>query len=177
MRYKKEKKKILVLIPAYNEEETIVKTIRSVFKVNRKLDVLVVNDGSGDNTLKEILKTRVEVVSHPYNLGYGVALQTGYKYALENEYDVLVQMDGDGQHDPKYIIRMAESLERKRVDVVVGSRFKGRADYRAPLARRVGMVFFNFIVNQATGMKMTDSTSGYQAIDKTVFPFLVSIFL
>ena len=169
-------KKILIMIPAYNEEKMIVKTIKGVFKTNKKFDVLVINDGSTDRTLAEVAKTKADVISHPYNLGYGVALQTGYKYALENDYEAVVQIDADGQHDPKYIVNILEVLESKKVDVVVGSRFKSGMEYRAPLARRLGMIFFNFIVNRATGLGMTDSTSGYQAIKRIVLPFLVSEF-
>lgn len=168
--------KVLVLMPAYNEEENIQKTIKAVFEKNNNVDVLVVNDGSLDRTISEVKKTKAALVNHPYNLGYGVAIQTGYKYALENSYDVIAQVDADGQHDPKYISEMVGILKEKKLDVIIGSRFKRKTGYHASFTRRIGMIFFSFIVSVVTGRKVTDSTSGYQIIDKKVLPFLCSDF-
>lgn len=166
--------KTLVIMPAFNEQRNIGKTIRQVLLKNRGIDVLIIDDGSKDDTLKLARKTKAEVVSHPFNMGYGVALQTGYKYALENDYDVVVQIDADGQHDPKYVGKIVDHLVKNKADVVIGSRFKNRRDYQTPLLRRAGMLLFNFIVNKTTGWGLTDCTSGYQAISKKVLPFLVS---
>lgn len=171
-------KKVLISIPAYNEEKNIRLTIEKIKNAMRgKIwDILVVDDGSKDGTVSLVKKMGVRVVSHPYNMGYGVAIQTGYKYALENEYEVLVQIDADGQHDPKYIKKMLETLEKQKADVVIGSRFMEKTGYKAPMMRKIGMVLFGFIVSKVTGKKVSDSTSGYQVVKGTVLPFLVSDF-
>lgn len=171
-------KRVLISIPAYNEGKNIVSTVKKVKQAigRRNWDILVINDGSKDNTAELAGGMRVNVVSHPFNMGYGVAIQTGYKYALENKYDALVQIDADGQHDPKYVDKMLEALDNYKADVVIGSRFKERTGYKAPFVRRMGMIFFSFIVDRVTGMNITDSTSGYQAIRAEVLPFLVSDF-
>lgn len=171
-------RKVLILIPAYNEERNIVSTIASTKKVigKRKWNILVVNDGSKDKTAELAEGEGVGVLNHPFNMGYGVAIQTGYKYALENNYDALVQIDADGQHDPKYINKMLAALDSFKADVIIGSRFKERTGYKAPIIRRVGMIFFSFIVNLVTRKNITDSTSGYQAYRKEVFSFLTSDF-
>lgn len=171
-------KRVLISIPAYNEEKNIVSTVEKVKQAigRRNWGILVINDGSKDNTAELAEGMQVNVVSHPFNMGYGVAIQTGYKYALENKYDALIQIDADGQHDPKYVDKMLEALDSSKADVIIGSRFKERTGYRAPFIRRAGMIFFSFIVDRVTGMNITDSTSGYQAIRATVLPFLASDF-
>lgn len=168
--------RILVLIPAFNEEKCISNAVNLVLKYNQGIDILVVNDGSTDKTTEKVKETKAVLINHPYNLGYGVAVQTGYKYALENNYDIVAQVDADGQHDPRYISEMVKLLKRRKLDIVVGSRFLERTGYHASLTRRIGMVFFSYIVGFVTGRKVTDSTSGYQVIDKNVLPFLVSDF-
>jgi len=165
--------KILVLIPAFNEEQRIGDVISKII-INKKVDILVVNDGSNDNTALIVKKFGVFLVNHPYNLGYGVAIQTGYKFALENNYDLVVQMDADGQHDPKYIQEMVDVFVEKHLDVLVGSRFKNKTGYHASFTRRLGMYFFSILVGLVTKRKVTDSTSGYQVIGKQVLPFLCS---
>ena len=166
--------KILAIIPAFNEEKKIEETVALVKRINKSVDVLVVNDGSLDKTESILEKIRVKYVSHPYNLGYGVAIQTGYKFAYKYDYDLVVQLDADGQHDPRYIEQMVVMMKEKKMDVVVGSRFMENTGYHAPLSRKIGMVFFSFIVSMVTHRKVTDSTSGYQLIDKKVLPFLCS---
>ncbi|MCL4383940.1 glycosyltransferase family 2 protein [Patescibacteria group bacterium] len=170
------KEKVLISIPAYNEELNIGSTIKKLksFSHGKNWDILVVDDGSKDQTSIEARKYGVIVVRHPFNMGYGVAIQTGYKYALENGYDILAQIDADGQHDPKYIEEMIKDLKEKRLDVVIGSRFRKNTDYHAPLARRIGMIVFSFIVSLVTRRKVTDSTSGYQVISRRVLSFLCS---
>lgn len=171
-------KRVLISIPAYNEEKNIVSTIKKVKEAvgRRNWDILVINDGSKDNTAELAEGMKVNVVSHPFNMGYGVAIQTGYKYALENKHDALVQIDADGQHDPKYIDKMLEALNSFKADVIIGSRFKEKTGYKASFIRRAGMIFFSFIVVKVTGKNITDSTSGYQAIRSGVLPFLASDF-
>jgi glycosyltransferase involved in cell wall biosynthesis len=171
-------RKVLILIPAYNEEKKIFSTVTKVKNVGskRKWAILVVDDGSKDLTAELAKKAGAEVVSHPFNMGYGVALQTGYKYALTNNFEAVIQIDADGQHDPKYLPKMLGLLKTKKADLVIGSRFKKRLGYKAPLTRRIGMIFFSLIVLLVTKKKITDPTSGYQAINGRLLPFLTSDF-
>ncbi|MFA6250156.1 MAG: glycosyltransferase family 2 protein [Candidatus Shapirobacteria bacterium] len=168
--------KVLISIPAFNEEDNIRLTIEKVKEVckGKGYEIVVVNDGSKDRTAIRAAKSGATVISHPFNMGYGVAIQTGYKYALENDFDLLVQIDADGQHDPKYILKMLNTLRQPGVDGVIGSRFKVETGYKAPIIRKIGMIFFNFLVNLITGKRFTDCTSGYQAYHKKILKFLTS---
>lgn len=168
--------KLLISIPAYNEEKNLKSTIEAVNKSGKlhSFDILVVNDGSKDKTELVAKNCGVAVVSHPYNMGYGVAIQTGYKYALENGYEFLSQIDADGQHDPKYIWKMLELLNKNKLDLVIGSRFKDHTGYKAPVLRRLGMIVFSCIVGFITKRKVTDSTSGYQVMRRSVLKFLTT---
>ena len=114
--------KTLIIVPAYNEEESIKKVVEEIKSVNKDVDVIVVNDGSKDNTLKEVLKTDAIAIDLPCNLGIGGAVQTGYLYAYKNDYDVAIQIDGDGQHNPKYIKDMVKIIESGKADMVIGDR-------------------------------------------------------
>ena len=166
--------KNLVLIPAFNEAMRITEVIRSVKIVADNFDILVVNDGSCDETAAASLSAGALVVSHPFNMGYGVAIQTGYKYALQHGYDFLVQIDGDGQHDPAYIPQLLDLVQKGEADFVVGSRFLGGDSYRPPLARRIGMALFRTIETRVVGQNITDCTSGYQAFNRKVMRFFAS---
>ena len=137
--------KILIIIPAYNEETTIQKVIRSINLKMPEADILVVNDGSTDDTSKKASQAGAKVVDLPYNLGIGGAVQTGYIYAKENDYDIAVQVDADGQHDPSYIKDLIKPLIENSADVAVGSRYISKTDYRSSICRRMGMVFFSFL--------------------------------
>jgi glycosyltransferase involved in cell wall biosynthesis len=163
--------RILVLIPAYNEDARIAGVIENVRRVVPDYGILVVNDGSRDDTAAAAASAGATVASHPFNMGYGVAIQTGYKYANLNGYDYVVQIDGDGQHDPAYIPRVVQPLISGETDFVVGSRFLGEDSYQPPLARKIGMALFRRIVSLVTGAKITDSTSGYQAFNRDVIRF------
>lgn len=170
------KEKVLISIPAYNEEANIATTVKNIKSATRRnnWDILVIDDGSKDKTYLEAKKCGTVVLRHPFNMGYGVAIQTGYKFALEEGYDILVQIDADGQHDPKYIKEMIKTLRREKLDVVIGSRFRKHTNYHASVTRRIGMILFSTIVSLVTKRKVTDSTSGYQVIDKKVLKFLCS---
>ena len=125
-----DKPKTLIIIPAYNESESIEKVANSVFEQkNENVDVVVVNDGSKDNTVEEAKKTKAIVLDLPSNLGIGGAVQSGYLYAYKNNYDIAIQIDGDGQHDPKYISEMINILSTEDVDMVIGSRFVEKTSY------------------------------------------------
>jgi glycosyltransferase involved in cell wall biosynthesis len=166
--------KKIVIIPAFNEEKRIQNIILAVKSIDGDIDIAVIDDGSSDRTAVIARNSGSIVLSLPFNMGYGSALQTGYKYAHSNKYDVLIQMDGDGQHDPAYIPEMLEHLVRDNVDVLVGSRFKTKTGYATSFARRTGIAFFGIIVSAILRKRITDPTSGYQAISSRVFPFLIS---
>jgi len=166
--------RILVLIPAYNEARTIAGLIAEIRSLKLEADVVVVNDGSSDATVLEATKAGAVVISHPFNMGYGVTVQTGYKYASRNNYEVLVQIDGDGQHDPACIPRLIAQVCGGEIDIALGSRFLESGSYRPPFARRVGMALFSRLIKLLTGLEISDPTSGYQAFNRRVMDFYVS---
>ena len=166
-------RRCLALIPAFNEEGRIGPVVESVQKASG-YDVVVVNDGSRDGTAAEARRAGATVLSHPFNLGYGAALQTGYKWAVRRGYDVVVQLDADGQHDPGFVPILAERILAGEADACVGSRFLEGKGYIPPFARRVGMVLFGYIASVATRRRVTDPTSGYQALSRQVVEFFQS---
>ena len=166
--------KVVVLIPAFNESARIAGVITGVRAVCPEFDILVINDGSKDDTADAARAAGATVVSHPFNLGYGVAIQTGYKYALRHGYDFLVQIDGDGQHDPAYIPQMLAPVLAGETDFALGSRFLGVESYEPSLARRLGMSFFRMLISRLVGQRITDTTSGYQAFNRQVIGYFTS---
>jgi glycosyltransferase involved in cell wall biosynthesis len=162
--------RIAVLVPAFNESQSIERVVRNINDSNPQVDVIVINDGSADDTASLAEKAGATVLSLPVNLGYGAALQTGYKYALMHDYGYTVQIDGDGQHDPKFIPEMINKL-RNGTDVVIGSRFLGVGDYDNPALRQIGMTFFRFLIYLFIRRRVTDPTSGFQAMKRDVFEF------
>lgn len=164
---------LAIIMPAYNEAERISATINSIRQYS-DADIVVVNDGSTDETAKEARASGAEVINLPFNLGYGAALQTGFKYALNKGYKFAVQIDADGQHDPSAIQSLFEPVARGEVDITLGSRFLDGGDYKAPFARRIGMTFFSIVVRMLTGKKVTDPTSGFQAMNRRVMEFYAS---
>ncbi|OGW25947.1 MAG: glycosyl transferase family 2 [Nitrospirae bacterium GWC2_42_7] len=162
-----------IIIPAYNEAGRITSTIAGIRK-SSDADIIVVNDGSDDNTAEEAKATGAIVLSLPFNLGYGAALQTGYKYALDKGYEFVVQMDADGQHDPAYILPLVTEVRLGSADVAIGSRFLGEGDYRPTTIKKIGMIFFRMIASYITGQKITDPTSGFQALNQKAMNFYAS---
>ena len=160
--------KKLIIIPAYNEEENIEKTVESILRDSSGFDYVIINDCSTDNTKKICEEKGYNVVSLPINLGIGGAVQTGYKYAVRNGYDMAVQVDGDGQHDPKFLEEMAEYLEEHELDMVIGSRFIEKKGFQSSGLRRVGIRFFTVLIKILTGEVITDPTSGLRMIGKNV---------
>jgi glycosyltransferase involved in cell wall biosynthesis len=156
----------LVVIPARNEAGRVEAVVRQVRKELPGVRVLVVDDGSTDDTSDRVRKAGAACVRHLFNLGYGAALQTGYKYALRNDYTRVLQMDGDGQHDPTSARFLLETLVREQADVVVGSRFLGGSGSSTTWLRRIGSRFFSWLVSRWTGVRITDPTSGYQALSR-----------
>jgi glycosyltransferase involved in cell wall biosynthesis len=166
-------KNLAIIIPAYNETGMIGSTIQDIRKVSHA-DIIVVNDGSADHTADEARAAGAVVIDLPFNLGYGAALQTGFKYALEKGYAFAVQMDADGQHDPSSIPALIKPIMNGEVDVVIGSRFLGDNNYKVPIIRRIGMFFFAIITRLVTKKKITDPTSGYQAINRKTMKLFAS---
>lgn len=163
----------IILIPAFNEEQRIAAVIKGIKTAVPDADILVVNDGSRDDTAAAASQAGAIVVSHPFNMGYGAAIQTGYKYARNKGYDFLVQLDADGQHDPTCIPALLAPVIEGAADIAIGSRFLGNS-YRPPFARRVGMALFRQIVSMVTGTFITDTTSGFQAFNRDVIRFFAT---
>lgn len=158
----------LIIIPAYNEK-SISRVVSSVKELYSDIDVVVINDGSTDDTAMLAAKAGAKVLTHPYNMGYGAAIQTGYKYAVRNNYKYLVQIDGDGQHDPKGIKNLLAKIKNGSCDIVLGSRFLGlNSNYRTSIYRFIGIRFFRFILRLFTGLKISDPTTGFQALNHKV---------
>lgn len=164
-------KRLLVLIPAYNEERNIATTLARVRQVLPGADLLVVNDGSRDKTVQQAEAAGAIVVSHSFNMGYGVTIQTGYKFAWERGYDFLVQLDGDGQHDPACIMDLLTPVIANDTDFALGSRFLNLNSYRPSFSRRLGILFFRKLVSVLIGREITDPTSGFQAFNRDVIRF------
>ncbi|WP_242343216.1 glycosyltransferase family 2 protein [Anaeromyxobacter terrae] len=163
-----ENPRILVVMPAFNEARQIRRVVEAV-RGQVEGDVLVVDDGSADDTAVEARRGGAIVATHPVNLGYGAALQTGYRYALRRGYDAVLQLDADGQHDPASIPPLLGALAH--ADVVVGSRFLDGSSYRPPLLRRLGMWLFGSVASALSGQRITDPTSGFQAISREALHF------
>jgi glycosyltransferase involved in cell wall biosynthesis len=163
--------KTLVTIPAYNEAPRIGRVIAGIKAALPGTDILVIDDGSRDETTACARQAGARVVSLPINLGYGVALQTGYKYALAHDFDLLLQMDADGQHEPRDLPRLLEVVASGRADVAIGSRFLGGNNYHAPWPRRMGMRLFAAIASGLTHTRVTDPTSGFQALNRRVLNY------
>jgi glycosyltransferase involved in cell wall biosynthesis len=161
--------KILLIIPAYNEEKNILKTYSDIKNTNKKVDVIIINDGSKDKTEQICIDNHIPYISLIHNLGIGGAVQTGYKYAYENDYDVAVQFDGDGQHDARYINALVEPIISGQADFVIGSRFIGNiSKFKSTTTRRVGIKIICFLVKLVTGKTVTDPTSGFRAANKEI---------
>ncbi len=155
--------KILVVIPAYNEEETIANVIMNLRRVVPEYDLVVVNDGSVDKTATVVDDLGEKQLKLPCNVGYGLALQTGLKYALLREYDIIVSMDADGQHQPKDVPRLVDALISTNADMVIGSRFCEGQVYDTPLSRRIGQLFFSYLTRLILTRRIYDTSSGFKA--------------
>ncbi|HER9017701.1 TPA: glycosyltransferase family 2 protein [Streptococcus pyogenes] len=160
--------KKLIIIPAYNESSNIVNTIRTIESDAPDFDYIIIDDCSTDNTLAICQKQGFNVISLPINLGIGGAVQTGYRYAQRCGYDVAVQVDGDGQHNPCYLEKMVEVLVQSSVNMVIGSRFITKEGFQSSFARRIGIKYFTWLIALLTGKKITDATSGLRLIDRSL---------
>lgn len=176
--------RILIIVPAFNEQEKIGDVVSGIKHTDPNFDIAVIDDGSTDQTAFHAELAGAKVIRHLSNMGYGAALQTGYKYAVQRGYDYLVQLDGDGQHDPVYIPELLKMVMTGEGDLILGSRFlkktaAGESAMRLPranIARKWGIKMFAFITSTLVGFKITDPTSGYQALNRNVVAFFTQDF-
>ena len=158
--------KVLVIIPAYNEEESLYKLINDLRELYTNVDYLVVDDCSSDKTATLLKDMGANYVSAPVNLGIGGAVQTGYKYAKKNEYNIAIQVDGDGQHDISFLGKLIEPIENDIADVVIGSRFIEREGFQSSSTRRAGIFFLSGLIRVTCGCRVRDVTSGFRAVNR-----------
>lgn len=163
-------KKILVIIPAFNEQQNLPTVIKGLLQFPG-VDIVVVNDGSTDNTAEVAKQAGANVINLPFNLGIGGAVQTGYLFAHKNNYDVAVQVDADGQHNPDDLMKIVTPVINGESDLVVGSRYVESTEYKTPMARKMGMLIFSTVVSLVTGQLLKDTTSGYRAVSKGVIEY------
>ncbi len=160
------KVKVLIIIPAYNESESIEGVVGSLMSQAPQYDYLIVNDGSTDNTLHICRKADFSYLDLPINLGIGGAVQAGYVYAYKNGYDIAVQMDGDGQHDIAYLENMLQPILSDEADVVIGSRFLKKEGFQSSHTRRIGIGLLSMLIKLTTGKRIMDVTSGFRAVNR-----------
>ena len=162
------KEKVLFVIPAYNEEENIEKVLKEIKKDADFADIIVVNDGSCDNTSSIVNKMKVNCIDMVYNVGYAMAVQTGIKYAYQNDYDYVIQFDADGQHIAKEALKLLEEAKKGESDIIIGSRYLVDTGYPCPLFRRIGTKIFEGLIKLFCHEKIADPLSGFQCLNKKV---------
>lgn len=167
-----ERNDTLIIIPAFNEEGNIARVICEIRETGYPVDVLVINDGSQDQTERKAREAGARVITLPFNLGIGAAVQTGFKYAHRNGYEYAIQLDGDGQHIAGEITKILAPVQAAEADMVIGSRYIGEVTYKTPIMRRLGMVVFSLVNSAVAGKKVTDNTSGFRAFNREVIKYL-----
>jgi glycosyltransferase involved in cell wall biosynthesis len=172
--------KILIIIPAYNEEKNIKNLIVQLDQLDKpgtsKFEVIVVNDKSTDNTLDVLKQLDIKFIDLPCNLGIGGAVQTGYKYAKLNNFDIAIQVDGDGQHDPVFIDKLIRPIVEGEADLVIGSRYLNKEGFQSTILRRIGIRYFSNVIKFFTGQLITDPTSGFRACNNKVIDEFVAYY-
>lgn len=176
---KNEKKQVLIIIPAYNEEKNIGELLDRLKEpdIASIADVLVMDDASKDRTRRIVLDKQLQVVTHVFNLGYGSGLQVGYKYAISNNYEYVIQMDADGQHDISNILSIYNKLvtpdeNGKCPDIVLGSRFlEGSVTFPISKVKKMAINLFRFLIKLGTGQKIMDPTTGLQGLSKRAIAY------
>jgi glycosyltransferase involved in cell wall biosynthesis len=158
--------KKVAIVPALNEEGSIGRVIDEIRAFDPELDVLVIDDGSVDRTTDAARAKAAIVLRLPFNLGIGGAVQTGFRYAYEHGYDLVVRVDGDGQHDPAQLQTIVDPVLRGDADICVGSRFVTNDGYRSSASRRLGIRVLAWTASRLTGQRVTDPTSGFQAVNR-----------
>ena len=152
----------LAFVPAFQERDSIAQVIADI-RAHAPVEIVVIDDGSGDGTAGEAVRAGARVITLPFNLGIGSAVQTGYMAAQHGDYEVAIQVDGDGQHPAAEIGRLVNALVESGADLAIGSRFLGEGDYRAPFGRRLGIAVFARVVSAVCRVRVTDTTSGFRA--------------
>lgn len=160
--------KVLIIIPAYNEAENIEKVLKEIKKDLSFCDTLVINDCSSDNTAKIVEKCGVNCITNIFNMRYAWAVQTGLKYALENDYDYVIQFDADGQHIAKEAKKLYKTIEEEKCDIVIGSRYLENTGYKCPFFRRMGTKIFEIMIRIFCHQKIADPLSGFQCLNRKV---------
>lgn len=163
--------KVLIIIPAYNEEDNIGQLVDDLVENYPQYDYVVINDCSTDSTEAILKEKRCNYISLPTNLGIGGGVQTGYIYAAENGYDIAVQLDGDGQHDPAYISRIIQPVLDGEADIAIGSRFIEKAGFQTSALRRFGINIIRVVIRMCCGVKIYDTTSGFRAANRAAVSF------
>jgi glycosyltransferase involved in cell wall biosynthesis len=156
----------IAIVPAQNEERTVNRVIDEIRSIGHGFEVVVVDDGSTDRTAFVAEQAGVHVLRLPFNLGIGGAVQAGYQFARDNGFDLAVQVDGDGQHDPREIMALVEPILADRADMVVGTRFAAGGGYRGTRLRRIGIHLFAALVSVMVRQRVTDTTSGFRAVNR-----------
>lgn len=168
--------KYLAIIPAYNEGTNIYNVVKNIKNSNSEFDIVVINDGSQDNTYSEAKRAGAKVINLSNNLGIGGAVQTGYLFAYNNNYDAAIQIDGDGQHDSKELNKLIEEIEKNEEDIVIGSRFVEKSKYKPSLFRNIGIKYFSMIVSFLCKMPYYDTTSGYRIVNRKAIEHFVKYY-
>jgi glycosyltransferase involved in cell wall biosynthesis len=158
---------VLIIIPAYNEEQSILQTV-TLLKQSTQYDYIVINDGSTDSTQSILQEQNIESITLPINLGIGGAMQTGYKYAKRHGYEYAIQLDADGQHNPADLHLLVSTIQDTDADMVIGSRFFEKTNYRGAVSRRAGIFYFYALLKLIAGISITDPTSGYRVVNQRV---------
>ena len=158
--------KALAIVPAYNEERLVASVVEAIRSEAPGFDVVVIDDGSTDATAASARGAGAHVLVHPFNLGIGGAMQSGYRYAFDHGYDLAVQVDGDGQHDPAEIDSLLEAMRADGVDMAWGSRFLARTGFRTSFPRRVGIRLFSIVLSAICRQRITDPTSGFRLCNR-----------
>jgi glycosyltransferase involved in cell wall biosynthesis len=162
--------KVLIIIPCFNEEKSIALLLEELLKINfsnkYRVEIVVVNDGSEDNTVEVINQLNVIILDLPVNIGIGGAVQTGLKYAFENDFEIAIQVDGDGQHPPMEILKMLKAQEENPSNLIIGSRFISKEGFQSSLFRRLGIFYLHWLNKILTQKNFYDITSGFRLFDK-----------
>ncbi len=160
--------KKLVIIPAFNESASIKNTVEEIKKKAKDFDYVIINDCSTDNTKKICEENGYNIINLPINLGIGGAVQTGYRYGYREGYDIAVQVDGDGQHNPEFLTKMSAYMIESHADMVIGSRFIKKEGFQSSGTRRIGIKYFTILIKLLTGKTITDPTSGLRMVNRDI---------
>ena len=162
------KDKVLIIIPAYNEEENIKKLITDIKKDINYADILVINDASSDNTKRIVEQEKIKCITNIFNMKYAMSIQVGIKYACYHNYDYVIQMDADNQHIPKEAEKLYLEMKKDNYDIIIGSRYIKNLGYPCPLFRRIGTKMFELLIRLFTHQRITDPLSGFQCLNRKV---------